>query len=63
MLGSAKMVLETGEHPARLREMVTTPGGTTIEGLFELEKGALRAVMMKAVESASRRAAELSLGE
>lgn len=63
MLGAAKMVLETGEHPVRLRDMVTTPGGTTIEGLFELEKGALRAVIMKAIASAARRAGELSLGE
>lgn len=60
MLGSAKMVLDTGEHPARLKDMVTTPGGTTIAGLYALEEGALRALLMKAVADASRRSRELS---
>lgn len=60
MLGSAKMVLDTGEHPARLKDMVTTPGGTTIAGLYALEEGSLRALLMKAVADASRRSRELS---
>ena len=57
--GSAKMVLETGEHPAKLRDMVTSPGGTTIEGLHALEKGRLRATLMNAVEAATARSKEL----
>jgi len=57
--GAAKMVLETGEHPVRLRDMVTSPGGTTIEGLHMLEKGNLRATLMNAVEAATLRSKEL----
>jgi pyrroline-5-carboxylate reductase len=57
--GAAKMVLETGEHPGRLRDMVTSPGGTTIEGLHALEKGKLRATLMNAVEAATARSKEL----
>jgi len=60
MLGAAKMVLETGEHPARLKDMVTTPGGTTIAGRFALEEGAVRALLMKAVEAAAERSRQLS---
>ncbi len=60
MLGAAKMVLETGEHPAKLRDMVTTPGGTTIAGLYALEEGACRALLMKAVAEASSRSREQS---
>jgi pyrroline-5-carboxylate reductase len=60
MLGAAKMVLETGEHPAVLKDMVTTPGGTTIAGLVTLEEGALRALLIKAVADATRRSRELS---
>lgn len=59
VLGAAKMVLETGEHPGRLRDMVTSPGGTTIAGLHELEKGGLRAVLMNAVEAATARSKDL----
>jgi pyrroline-5-carboxylate reductase len=57
--GSAKMVLETKEHPGKLRDMVTSPGGTTIEGLHTLEKGKLRATLMNAVEAATARSKEL----
>jgi pyrroline-5-carboxylate reductase len=57
--GAAKMVLETKEHPAKLRDMVTSPGGTTIEGLHALEKGKLRATIMNAVEAATARSKEL----
>ncbi len=60
MLGAAKMVLETGEHPGKLKDMVTTPGGTTAAGLFVLEEGALRAMLNKAVDAAARRSNELS---
>lgn len=54
MLGSAKMVLETGRHPAALKDDVTTPGGSTIAGLLALEDGKLRSVLARAVEEAAR---------
>ncbi len=57
--GAAKMVLETNEHPGKLRDMVTSPGGTTIAGLHEIEKGKLRATLMNAVEAATNRSKEL----
>jgi pyrroline-5-carboxylate reductase len=57
--GSAKLLLDTGEHPARLKDMVTSPGGTTIAGLAALESGAVRSSVMEAVEKATRRATEL----
>jgi pyrroline-5-carboxylate reductase len=53
VLGAGKMVLETGMHPGQLKDMVTSPGGTTIEGLHELEKGHLRATLINAVRAAS----------
>jgi pyrroline-5-carboxylate reductase len=59
VLGSAKILLETGMHPAQLKEMVASPGGTTIAGLHALERGGVRAALMDAVEAATRRAAEL----
>ncbi|XP_021243351.1 pyrroline-5-carboxylate reductase 3 isoform X2 [Numida meleagris] len=59
LLGAAKMLLETGEHPAKLRGDVCTPGGTTIHGLYQLEKGALRATVMNAVQAATERACEM----
>jgi pyrroline-5-carboxylate reductase len=57
--GAAKLQLETGEHPGRLKDMVTSPGGTAIAGLHTLESGALRKTLIDAVEVASKRAAEL----
>ncbi len=59
MLGSAKLCMETGKHPAELTAMVTSPGGTTIEGLYNLEKNAFRGALMDAVCAASRRSREL----
>jgi len=53
------MAIETGEHPAKLREQVTSPGGTTAAGLVQLEKGALRAVISEAVLAATQRSQEL----
>ena len=57
--GAAKMVLETKEPPGKLRDMVTSPGGTTIEGLHALEKGKLRATLINAVEAATARSRQL----
>jgi pyrroline-5-carboxylate reductase len=60
LLGGAKMVLETGEHPAKLKDMVTTPAGVTIDGLIELEDGGLRVALIKAVNRATEKSKELS---
>jgi pyrroline-5-carboxylate reductase len=57
--GSAKLLLETGEHPGRIKDMVTSPGGTAIAGLHTLEAGGLRTTLINAVESATRRSVEL----
>jgi len=59
VFGSAKLLLETGEHPGRLKDMVTSPGGTAIAGLHTLESGALRKTLIDAVEAATKRAGEL----
>src|SRR5437867_2980903 len=59
VLGSAQMVLETGAHPGALKDMVASPGGTTIEGLHELEKGKLRATLMSAVRAAADKSRKL----
>jgi len=59
VLGGARMVLETGVHPGALKDMVTSPGGTTIEGLHELEKGKLRATLISAVRAATERSKKL----
>jgi len=62
LLGSAKMVLETGLHPGALKDMVTSPGGTTIEGIHELEKGMVRGALMNAVRAATNKAKKLGQG-
>jgi pyrroline-5-carboxylate reductase len=62
VLGSAKMVLETGLHPGALKDMVTSPGGTTIEGLHELEKGTLRGTLISAVRAATEKSRKLGQG-
>ncbi|HTR47443.1 MAG TPA: pyrroline-5-carboxylate reductase [Verrucomicrobiae bacterium] len=58
-LGAAKVVLETGHHPALLKDTVTTPAGCTIDGILELEEGGLRVTLIKAVVKAAQRAKEL----
>jgi pyrroline-5-carboxylate reductase len=59
VLGSAKLLIDTKEHPGRLKDMVTSPGGTAIAGLHTLEAGGLRTTLMNAVEEATRRSREL----
>ena len=59
VLGSARMVLETGLHPGALKDMVTSPGGTTIEGVHELEKGKLRGTLISAVRAATEKSRKL----
>ncbi len=63
MLGAAKLLLETGKHPGELKDMVTTPGGTTIVGLHTLEEGGIRTTLMNAVEAATNRANALGKDE
>lgn len=58
-LGASRMVLETGDHPALLKDNVTTPAGCTMDGILKLEEGGLRVTLIKAVEAAARRAGEL----
>jgi pyrroline-5-carboxylate reductase len=59
VFGAAAMVQETGKHPGELKDMVTSPGGTTIAGIASLEDGAFRSTVMKAVEAAWKRSTEL----
>ena len=58
--GAAAMVEQTGKHPGELKDMVTSPGGTTIAGIAALESGAFRGTVMQAVEAAWRRSIELA---
>lgn len=59
LLGAARMVLETGQHPGVLKDAVCSPGGTTIEGIHELEKGGVRAALISAVRAAADKARKL----
>lgn len=62
VLGSARMVLETKQHPGALKDAVASPGGTTIAGLHALERAGVRGAIMDAVEAAAKRATELGRG-
>ena len=59
VLGAASMVLETGQHPGMLKDAVASPGGTTIAGIHQLERGGMRAAVMNAVIAATERSVQL----
>jgi pyrroline-5-carboxylate reductase len=60
MLGAARLCLKSDKQPAQLREMVTSPGGTTVAGLKALEEGKIRTTIISAVEAATKRSKELA---
>ncbi len=60
LIGASKMVLETGEHPGKLKDAVCSPGGTTIEGVYALEKGGMRAAVMDALAATIEKTQRLS---
>jgi pyrroline-5-carboxylate reductase len=62
LFGSAKLLLESGQHPGALKDMVTSPGGTTIDGLHELEKAGVRGALISAVRAASEKSKRLGQG-
>jgi len=62
VLGSAKLLIETGAHPGQLKDMVTSPGGTAIAGIAALEEGGVRRTLISAVERATLRSRELGRG-
>jgi pyrroline-5-carboxylate reductase len=62
LLGSARLLLESGQHPGALKDMVTSPGGTTVEGLHELEKAGVRGALINAVRAASEKSKRLGQG-
>jgi pyrroline-5-carboxylate reductase len=59
LIGSSKLIQETKEHPAKLKDLVTSPGGTAISALHSLEKNGLKALLIDAVEVAAKRSSEL----
>ena len=59
VLGTAKLILETGQTAAQIRDNVTTPGGTTIEAIYEVEGSQIRQALMKAVEAATKKSNEI----
>ncbi len=61
LLGAAKMVLETDEHPAKLKDMVTTPAGVTVDAIMKLEEGGVRVAFFKAIEEATEKSRKLKL--
>ncbi len=61
LLGAAKMVLETDEHPAKLKDMVTTPAGVTVDAVMKLEEGGVRVAFFKAIEEATEKSRQLKL--
>ena len=63
LLGAAQMIIETNEHPAKLKDMVTSPGGTTSAGLYVLEKRGIRGSLMEAVEAATLKSREMGQGK
>ncbi|HSE95251.1 MAG TPA: pyrroline-5-carboxylate reductase dimerization domain-containing protein, partial [Methylomirabilota bacterium] len=63
VLGSARLLLETGTHPGQLKDMVTSPGGTAFAGIHTLESGGLRRTLIDAVERATQRARDLGRGD
>ncbi|MBP1721347.1 MAG: pyrroline-5-carboxylate reductase, partial [Deltaproteobacteria bacterium] len=63
LVGAAKLYLVTGKHPGELRDMVTSPGGTTIAGIKEMEQKGLRGALIAAVEAATLRSKELGKGK
>lgn len=60
VLGAAAMAVQSGKHPGQLKDDVTSPGGTTIAGIHELEKNGFRGTLMNAVVAAAKRSQELS---
>ena len=60
VMGAAKMVLDLNEHPAVLKDMVTSPGGTTIEALSKLEQGGLRTTVIEAMRSCARKSKDMN---
>jgi pyrroline-5-carboxylate reductase len=59
MVGTAKLITDLPEHPAKIRDMVTTPGGTTVEAIYELERAKVRQALMRAVERATKKSAQI----
>ena len=60
MIGTGKLILEGGKSPSQIRDMVTTPGGVTVEGLFELEKIPIRHAFMSAIKAAAEKSHKIT---